>query len=527
MQFRSTRKPAQISSQVPALVGFMFLTVVAAAAVAISPKWGTILTVGLACGVGAMSVSVPTMVALELVLATVVAGSLEYFTDSTQGFWVAAVLPLLLAARAALTRPGRLQAFGGLKATTSAPSMWAHLVQVTLTLYLLVLVFSAVINQSPPLQVLVAAKNYVFVWAMLYVLLKLDDFERLSNTFWRLIFWTALAQLPVVLYQRFFIASKIGNTAAGLSWDAVSGTFGGGLTGGRSAAMALFIVVAVTYLMIRWRDRQMKGWRILGLIALMIPSVFLAEVKVSVIWIAFAGVMVFGRELIKRPLVAIFAILALFGLAVGILLAYNAMYYVGTYSSSYDLYEKQIGYIFDTNRFNVVTREIGRVASILFWWTENRQADLVTVLMGSGPGASRGASTLAIGEVARRYSYLVDTSTLTALLWDVGLLGALAFVGMGVFAALSAARATRNESLTLLQRNQAEATLLGLLLILSGVAYNRDAVDSFAIQLLLVFFIASALRWSSVSVQTPPPTVQAKPPAALQRRFAATTLRRE
>jgi hypothetical protein len=362
--------------------------------------------------------------------------------------------------------------------------------------YLLTLLFSAVMNQSPPLQVLVAAKNYVFVWAMLYVFLCDDDFAATSSRFWRLIVWTGVLQLPVVLYQRVFVASKLGNSAAGLSWDAVSGTFGGGQLGGRSAAMAMFITMAVAYLMIRWRDRQLSGWRAFGLMFLMMPAIFLAEVKMVVIWLAFVGFMVFGRDLLKRPLAAIMALLVLIGLCAGIVFTYLTLYYEGTYSSGADLFQKQIGYIFDVDRFNVVTREIGRIASIYFWWTQNQHADINVLLMGSGPGASRSFSTIAVGEVAARYSYVLDTSTLTALLWDSGLIGVFCFLFFGALSMLAIWRGMSQPGVDLHQRHQMEASLIGLMLIYSGFAYNRDAIDSFAIQLLLVFFMAVALRWS-------------------------------
>lgn len=474
--------------------GILFGAIVLAlvgASIAMSPKWGTILVLGAAFAFAAFSIPLRSMLYLELLLAAVFAGSMEYFLHSTQGFWVAAILPLLLAARALFQTAKPAEGFSPpLQQGRAVAFMFAGLLT-----YLACLGFSAILNQSPPIQVVVAAKNYLFVWLLLAVFAKEVDFGRCSDGMWRVVIWVSVLQLPVVLYQRFFIASKIGNTAAGLSWDAVSGTFGGGLTGGRSAAMTLFIVVSIAYLLIRWRDRQLTGFKALGLIALMIPAVILAEVKMVVIWLAVVAIVVFFKELRKRPIFSIFAIFTMLVLALGIVLAYNAMYYAGTYSSSTDLYNKQIGYIFDVHRFNPVTREIGRVASIYFWWTENANADLAQLLIGAGPGASRGASSLAVGEVARRYSYFLDTSTLTTLLWDGGLLAAGLFITIILSAMLVLLRAVSNVSLSLAARNQAEAAFIGLLLILSGIAYNRDAIDSFSIQTLLVFFMAAAAYW--------------------------------
>lgn len=498
MNYQSAQsRLGQVAVTSVGVLGFGVAILLLSTLAVLSPKWGVLLTLGLASFIAAMSLPLVWLVTAELVLATVIAGCLEYFAHSTQGFWAAAGLPLLLALRAVLAHSARQTRLRVGHVSPEPPrSALAHWVLVSLVVYLLTLLFSAVMNQSPPLQVLVAAKNYVFVWAMLYVFLRDEDFAATSSRFWRLIIWTGVLQLPVVLYQRLFVASKLGNSAAGLSWDAVSGTFGGGLLGGRSAAMAMFIMMAVAYLMIRWRDRQLAGWRAFGLVFLMMPAIFLAEVKMVVIWLAFIGFMVFGRDLLRRPAVAVLALLVMLGLSVGIVFAYLTMYYEGSYTSSADLFEKQIGYIFDVNRFNAVTREIGRIASIYFWWTQNQHADITTLMMGSGPGASRSFSSIAVGEIAARYSYYLDTSTLTALLWDTGLIGAFGFVAFGLLAMLAIWRGMAQPDISVAQRQQMEASLIGLMLIYSGFAYNRDAVDSLAIQLLLVFFVAVALRWS-------------------------------
>lgn len=480
-------------AKIVAVTAVLLLAVLLSAAVALSPKWGAILAVVAFGGVLSLVVPIHWMLLALFLLSTVLAGSLEYFGKSTHAFWLASIVPLVMAARMMMART-REQKKDDLYYRGDPSSFWTSLLTFFLILYFAVLGFSSVVNQSPILQTLVAAKNYVFIWFALYVFMKSERYEVDVNLLWKMVIWVSIAQLPVVLYQRFFVASEIVNTAAGLSWDAVSGTFGGGETGGRFAALALFIVLAVAYLLIQWRDRQISFYRAFGLISLMLPSIFLAEVKMAIVWLVVVALMVFSREIIKRPLLSITSMLGVVALAASIFFAYNAMYYADTYTSTTGLYEKQVGYIFDTDRFNPVTREIGRVASVIFWWDQNRAADIFTLFFGSGPGASRSISSIAVGEVAQTYSYFIDTSSLTALLWDTGLVGAISFFGVGFATFFALRRSLQKFEMEPIRRAQVEAALIGVLLIGSGFAYNRDAVDCLAIQFLLVFFVSMALK---------------------------------
>lgn len=500
-------------SKAAAATGILLLLMLFSIAVALSPKWGAILTVIAFGGILSLVVPVHWMLMALFLLSSVLAGSLEYFGKSTHAFWLASIVPLVMAGRTMLAKASSSSLARHGQIRNKVPFS-ASMLKFSLILYFSVLVFSALVNQSPILQVLVAAKNYIFIWFALYVFMKSDRYQIDVDLLWKMIVWVSLLQLPVVLYQRFFIASKISNTAAGLSWDAVSGTFGGGVTGGYSAAMALFIVLAVSYLLIRWRDGSISTARAFGLIALMMPSILLAEVKMAIIWLLVVAIAVFSSGILKRPLLSLFSILAVSGLAVVVLVTYNAMYYADTYTSTYGLYEKQIGYVLDSDRFNPVTKEIGRVASIVFWWDQNKMADLFTLLFGSGPGASRSVSSIAVGVAAEKYSYFIDTSSLTALLWDAGVMGVISFLSIGLFAFFAIRRAISKGKLDPARRAQAEAASIGLILVFSGFAYNRDSIDCLAIQFLLIFAVSIALRFNKepgVKIHSAIPGASANP----------------
>lgn len=137
-------------------------------AVALSPKWGAILTVIAFGGILSLVVPVHWMLMALFLLSSVLAGSLEYFGKSTHAFWLASIVPLLMAGRTMLAKaPGSSSARLG--HTKNEVPFSASMLKFSLILYFSVLAFSALVNQSPILQVLVAAKNYIFIWFALYV----------------------------------------------------------------------------------------------------------------------------------------------------------------------------------------------------------------------------------------------------------------------------------------------------------------------------------------------------------------------
>ncbi len=487
------------STNVPAIGVAVAVAGIVGIAAAALPVAAFGIVFGLIGGGLVLLLPLSSLLIVELFFATVIAGSAEYFLGVSQAHWIPYLMALALGLRALL----ELSMNPATRGTRCAPLPTRQLPTYALPgiVYLSAIVGSTLIAQPPFIQFFVGAKNYLFMIGVLWAFVAIKDFDAMLRWTWRSLIVVSLIQLPVVLYQRIFIASKLSDAGgrAGLSWDAVSGTFGGGLLGGHSGAMALFAAMIVGYCTVRWLNRQISTGRAAMISILVLVPVFLAEVKAIVIWLLIAGGLALSRQMRSRPLAFFGGSIAIMIVAIAIVFSYKTMYYEGARSVDMtEVYEKQVKYFFDTEKINFETREMGRFASVYFWWNEHRRADISSTLFGHGLGASRGSSSLAVGEVAAKYRFYIDTSAATALLWDVGAFGFAAFFLTLLMAAWEARRLASATALSVENRIAADSAFIGLVLILSGVIYNRDVIDTTAMQFLLFFLLAVVYRLRQV-----------------------------
>lgn len=499
---------------VPLALGLLLPSVVLLAILlALAPLIAALFVVSVVSVILALALPLSWMLILTLAMAALVSGSAEYFMGLSQANWLPFVLSSVVAARALVQAKLQPQEFGATRSSGLGPALFVY----PAILYLTILVASAAANAVPAAQALAAFKNYTLMWGVLVCVYYLDSVERTSTLMWRLIVLTSLLQLPVVLYQRFFVASRLGNSASSLSYDAINGTFGGGLTGGRSGALALFICAGWAYLLILWRDRQLKlGW--LALLSLfLLASLFVAEVKVVIIWLPLVGLLVFFARIRDRPILFVLGLIGSTCLALAIIAAYRVSYASPTADTSLEhFFTRDLAYVFDPNRFNPATRELGRVSALVHWWRELGSAGIGQLLVGYGPGASRGVSSVAIGTIAKRYPFSLDISAAAGLLWDTGLLGLIAFCSMVGLGAIESKRLSRLRELPTSLRQELEAGYVVLVLVLSSVFYVRDAIDGPILQ-FVVFFALGVVTCGRRIISTSRPSAAPKPGASTRR----------
>lgn len=449
--------------------------------------------------VAAFVMPIGWMLMLQLVLAAVVAGSVQYFLGISQVLWLPYLLGVLLLVRAFAERMSVPAA--GLTAVPATRQALPPLFAWLLALYLVSLAISYVINRPSVAETIVSAKNYLFMWGVLAAFFALRPFWPTVHALWRAVIWIACLQLPVVLYQKLFVAAGLSNAGgrAGLSWDAISGTFGGSTLGGHSGVMALFIVMALALAWIRMREGMLKVRYVLLLVCLTLPSLLLAEVKAAIVWLIVAGGIVFGRELRRRPAVALAGLLAGVLLAGTMVLVYRTSYYERSADTA-EVLKKWTEYVFDTNEYRYDLARLGRVTSLVFWRQQNEPGS-VHGLFGHGPGASRSESTVAVGNLAKQYFWALDTHAASTLLWDVGLVGCLSFALALVMAAIAGLRLSRDARLAPERRVVVEVAGIGLLLIASTLAYTGDAVGTPVLQFATFFMLAVIARARSESRQ--------------------------
>lgn len=416
-------------------------------------------------------------------LSFVVVGLIGYFGRLEQIYWLPYLLGLMLylhvaAAALSLKPAGHRQ----------PPSFfWA------VVAFLVAVLASALINLIAPLQLVIATKNYLFLWSVFFILAFGITDERLFQRLWQGLLVVAAIQLPVALFQYV--------RAGAHGWDAVSGTFGGSETGGASGFLGLSMIVALTLMLALLREKLLS-WKMATALALLcLAPVAMAEVKAAVIlFLPIALFLLYYKDLKRNPLV--FLWLAGFGAAIviGTFTIYQFLHY-----SQVDTGQRQrpaieriteaIDLETDSTYVRKLTGEMSRIGILVFWWREHSLSQADKILFGHGPGSLR-SSSFYLGEIARKYPfYRMDRHAIAFLLWDLGL------VGLGTFALVLLGGIRLSFSLSdkttipILHRTYLRVGAVTLALLSSSLIYNRSVIDSAAGQALFMLCLGQAAFW--------------------------------
>jgi hypothetical protein len=285
----------------------------------------------------------------------------------------------------------------------------------------------------------------------------------------------------------------------GISWDAVVGTFGGKIDGGgASGTLAVFEVIAILVVLLFLEARVISRRTAVIVVVAACISILLAEVKVVFVLLPIVVVGALRGQIIRNPWFSLGALAGTFTLLAALFVGYQQMYWVKADQRTSDT-SGALDYIFraDTNDqlVNYTTGEVSRLAAPLIWWRETSVRDANLVLFGYGPSASRVSETIGYGVAAKRYAFRLDTSTLTVLLWDLGLGGLFCFVAIIVAGAVSAVRLARRPSIPPLHLAVIRAVPTSMMIVLVTLPYNRDAVDNSAMQLLICLLLGQVAYW--------------------------------
>ena len=423
------------------------------------------------------------------VLTFLVQGSAVYFFGNRQAPWVVVGLAALFALRALieLMFVRREKAKAGTDVADTG-------VMVALLVYALCFCASAVLNRSSSAQLIVAVKSS---WPMFGVLLAFAwgrwAPERLTRLWWILIF-VAMVQLPVTIYQHFFISS--GRTAA--AHDAVVGTFGGNpLGGGNSALLVLFVITVMSYSMALWNRGLMAGLRAGLICAVCVAVILLGEVKAAFVWLPIALFFVLRKRIMKNILSLVWYGLLAILLGGAIYMTYNALYWGNQINRQHSIGDKLKaggGYFFDPTSVSYETGEVGRGASMAIW-AQDHLATTPTRLIGYGPGAVKSGPGLGTGPLYQRFAPLhVDSTSISVLLWDLGLVGCIAYISMILLAIRAGWRYMKAARGSPGQMAIVEASTGVLVLFASLLIYNRTLMDDAGSQLLFVFCMSCVLQ---------------------------------
>jgi hypothetical protein len=304
------------------------------------------------------------------------------------------------------------------------------LIKVSL-LFVFSVVLSSLINWHGVSGFLVGLKGYFQVWGLLIAIFYLTKDVNQAKKLILFFLILGILQIPAVLHQFFILVPKrsafIYAEHGIVAGDIVAGTFGGSMTGGgRSSNLALLCVMCVTILLAKWRAGYTSGKFAIIVSILFFSPMFISEAKIFLVLLPVALFILFKERILSNPLKAIAGFVALVVFLVSIFFAYSLL--PGAKSqrlkSIDDMIEQNISYNVGEKGYG--NYSLNRTTVYPFWLNEQiDNGTFLTATLGHGPSASSGGTALNEDSMAfsRYKGFGIGLTGLSALLWEVGILG--------------------------------------------------------------------------------------------------------
>ncbi|GDX04370.1 capsular biosynthesis protein [Buttiauxella sp. A111] len=363
-------------------------------------------------------------------LTLMICGLVQYFTGVLAVLWIPFFLTLLMFMLLVMqTRYEKLQ--------LDKQEI------VVLTLYLIFLVLAGVstLLQEGVTDAIVGFKNEIALSLVMVCLLL--GFCRESQIYRviRSLYWVFYAQFPVVLYQLLFVVpQRVEVRGEEDKWDSVVGTFGGDpLGGGNTAAMGMFCLLIMLLKVSEFKHgltsfKSMALHVILGFGLCIVGEVkfviLLSPILLALLWVMPSFVKGVNKVNIKALLFIFSGMALLIALAIVILASgYSTAFGSDPTQSSLAVFIDSLSYIFDPN-YILPSGEVGRFTTLIFWLKNNDLWGLSGTLFGYGLNATNSGSIVSPGFLNLTYNLILDSTSLSMFLWEVGVVGTLLFIGL-------------------------------------------------------------------------------------------------
>jgi len=342
-------------------------------------------------------------------------------------------------------------------------------------------------------EFLTGYKRYFQMWGLLFALCWLVREDLDIHRFRVFLLFVALVQLPFVIHQHISLAPQKA-ALGGLSFDVIGGTFGTGIImGGNDAEMVIFLLITLAFLLARQKENVLPVSRLVLLLPLVTAPLLLSETKAIFIMLPLMFLVLYRYEILKRPnygLVALIFCVLLVVIMGYIQLDRTHLYMSASKAGSLDaLVENTLNY----NLYNQGwSRNLLNRTTVLTFWAERQGSHgPVSFLFGNGLGSSHDATG---GYIAKSYSgYGIGLTTVSTLLWDVGILGFVFFVTIFIFAWRCADR-LRRESIMPTVRADAIAIQTAIGLFAFYIFYRRGILEIISLQIVFVV-VLGYLAW--------------------------------
>ncbi|MGS4679957.1 capsular biosynthesis protein [Enterobacter soli] len=363
-------------------------------------------------------------------ITLVFCGTVQYFTGVAAILWLPFFMVLVMAVLLLMqNRPQPLTLTGREK--------------VILALYLTFIFLGLVstVLQSGIVTTIVGFKNELALsLLMLCILLGMvreSQLHRLTQLF----YWIFYVQIPVAIYQVIFVVpQRVALRGEDEKWDSVVGTFGGDpMGGGNTAAMGSFCLLIMLLKLSEYKHGICSLKSLVIHIALGFFLCVVGEVKfiillspflLALLWILPGYVRGVSAVSLRSLLIIAIGMTLLIFIAITVLASnYSAAFGGDPTRSALSVFIDSLSYIFDAN-YIMPSGELGRFTTVFFWLQHNDLFGPGGMLFGYGLNATNSGSTVSPGYIGAWYHLILDSTALSMLLWEVGIIGIILFICM-------------------------------------------------------------------------------------------------
>ena len=345
-------------------------------------------------------------------LTTIVfCGTVQYFTGVVAVLWLPFFMVLVMVVL--LMMQSRQQ-----------PLALSAREKVVLALYLTFIILSlcATVLQSGIVTAIVGFKN---------------ELHRLTQLF----YWLFYVQFPLAIYQVLVVVPKrVALRGEDEKWDSVVGTFGGDpMGGGNTAAMGMFCLLIMLLKVSEFKHgicsfKSMAAHIVLAFFLCVVGEVkfviLLSPFLLALLWIMPAYVSGISKVTLRSLMIIAAGMVVLIFAAITILASnYSSAFGGDPTKSALSVFIDSLGYIFDTN-YIMESGELGRFTTIFFWLKHNELFGPGGMLFGYGLNATNSGSTVSPGYIGAWYHLILDSTALSMMLWEVGIIGVILFIAM-------------------------------------------------------------------------------------------------
>jgi hypothetical protein len=426
---------------------------------------------------------------ITIVAALVVAGLTRLYIPQLQEVrWFVVPVALALLGHALLS--GFTMTPGPTRERLPATLGWA-------LAFILVVVFSTLLNRPGLEQAVIGFKGYFQVWGVLFALAILRWPVELVDRLPKVLLWIGLLQLPFALHQYLsMVPSRLGLGPGIVPLDVVSGTFGADSEGGgMNALLATYLFVVLAGLTALWREQVLSGRRLLLLGLPLLVPVLLNEAKVSVVYLLVVFLVLYRRDMVVRPA-------RFLGVMLGAALVLGMLMTVYTLNAPSDKVQGWADLVEYTYQYTVVRDEnqagqLGRWSALTFWASQHGPKDVLGTLLGHGVGASRAAQADKLGPLAATLDPTmgIGNTAVAALLWESGVMGLLCVFGMLWAAFLSAGRLARRYATERWRAGLFQGLQAAVAVLFVSLWHKNLFVFQLSYQTLLVLLLGYLAYW--------------------------------